>query len=219
MQSIKALPGSSLLPPATSRPSKAVCSFQASMNMNANPDQQNACAVVVHKLKARSATAGWRLQVRALCHLPSGGIPATYLSSQQSRQEVNRVYAALNEAVPIVKLLYVTPEQLDSSERLGNTLEGLCRRNMVSRFVVDEAHCCSSYGHDFRPAYKELGSVRVSGHSIHGTCSLFFLHSITAPPQPSWLLARMSSLQAAPAGSPDTCTICTGLYGALQTCF
>ncbi|KAK9859852.1 hypothetical protein WJX84_001189 [Apatococcus fuscideae] len=101
-------------------------------------------------------------QVRALCHLPSGGIPATYLSSQQSRQEVNRVYAALNEAVPIVKLLYVTPEQLDSSERLGNTLEGLCRRDMVSRFVVDEAHCCSSYGHDFRPAYKELGSVRES---------------------------------------------------------
>jgi superfamily II DNA helicase RecQ len=49
------------------------------------------------------------LQVRALCTLPGGGVPATYLSSQQTAGDKAAVYRELSKARPTCKLLYVTP--------------------------------------------------------------------------------------------------------------
>ncbi|TYZ58506.1 hypothetical protein PybrP1_010465, partial [[Pythium] brassicae (nom. inval.)] len=59
-----------------------------------------------------------------------------------------------------IKLLYVTPEKIASSSSLNNIFESLQRRGLLARFVIDEAHCISQWGHDFRKDYMTLGQLR-----------------------------------------------------------
>ncbi|KAI0563805.1 DNA helicase [Gracilaria domingensis] len=57
-------------------------------------------------------------------------------------------------------VLFVTPEQAVRSKRLLSRLEKLHEKGHLSRICIDEAHCCSSWGHDFRPEYRKLGILR-----------------------------------------------------------
>ena len=85
-------------------------------------------------------------QVRALVALPAGGgVPATFLSSQQSAAEATAVRRELRKAAPSCKLLYVTPEQLVKSGALGEALGALHARGRLARIVIDEAHCVSQW--------------------------------------------------------------------------
>ena len=56
-----------------------------------------------------------------------------------------------------MKLLYVTPERLVRDEVTRNLLNDLYQNEMLARIVIDEAHCVSSWGHDFRKDYGALG--------------------------------------------------------------
>lgn len=58
------------------------------------------------------------------------------------------------------QLLYVTPEMLVGSRRLQVALQTAAGARRVALFAVDEAHCCSEWGHDFRADYARLGVVR-----------------------------------------------------------
>lgn len=81
------------------------------------------------------------------------GIPAAFINSSLSSGAVSHRMAAARSGA--LKLLYVAPERFDG----GNTLERL-REMDVSLFAVDEAHCISEWGHDFRPSYLRLAAVR-----------------------------------------------------------
>ncbi|THC95975.1 hypothetical protein EYZ11_004522 [Aspergillus tanneri] len=59
-----------------------------------------------------------------------------------------------------IELLYITPEMIKQNQSLTRILENINHARRLSRIVVDEAHCVSQWGHDFRPDYKELGELR-----------------------------------------------------------
>uniref|UniRef100_A0A182QM24 DNA 3'-5' helicase n=1 Tax=Anopheles farauti TaxID=69004 RepID=A0A182QM24_9DIPT len=92
--------------------------------------------------------------------LNSLDIPAGHLSGEAAPADVQRIYDDLYSSCPELKLLYVTPEKISSSAKFQNLLSALYRRNLLARIVIDEAHCVSAWGHDFRPDYKKLSVLR-----------------------------------------------------------
>lgn len=81
------------------------------------------------------------------------GIPAEYLNSSLDEEEVRGVYRRLFSGK--IKLLYISPERFSQS-RFREQLAELD----PSLFVIDEAHCISEWGHEFRPDYLSLASIR-----------------------------------------------------------
>ncbi|MCL7040892.1 hypothetical protein MKW94_008923, partial [Papaver nudicaule] len=65
----------------------------------------------------------------------------------------------LNSGKPSVRLLYVTPE-LIATQGFMSKLTKLYSRGLLNLIAIDEAHCISSWGHDFRPSYRNLSSLR-----------------------------------------------------------
>ncbi len=85
--------------------------------------------------------------------LRAAGVAAGALTSGNSEEETEAVFEALDQRA--LKLLYLAPERL---ARAGT--ETLLHRIGVSLIAVDEAHCVSQWGHDFRPDYHAIGPLR-----------------------------------------------------------
>ncbi|MEX0365600.1 MAG: DNA helicase RecQ [Ruegeria sp.] len=91
-----------------------------------------------------------RDQVRAL---QEAGVEAGALTSGNTPEETDAVWHALEDGR--LKLLYMAPERLAAGSAMG-----MLRRIGVSLIAVDEAHCVSQWGHDFRPDYLRIGELR-----------------------------------------------------------
>ena len=113
------------------------------------------------------------------------GIPATFINSslsvEEQRSRLNRCTAGQ------VRLLYVTPERFSGSAFLA-----MLRRLHVCRMAVDEAHCISQWGHDFRPDYRRLKDFR---HQV----GLPLVTALTATATPEVQRDIVASLGLAPA--------------------
>ena len=83
--------------------------------------------------------------------LKANGISAAYLNSTQSTSEQHFVFDAIRSGE--LDLVYTAPESLGF---LGDVLS----EQYVSMIAVDEAHCISSWGHDFRPSYQQLSYLK-----------------------------------------------------------
>lgn len=95
-------------------------------------------------------------------HLQKLNIMAFYINGEISEDQKRLLYDSLYDpnVEEIIQLLYITPEMIAKNDKMVNTLTALHRRNKLARIVIDEAHCVSQWGHDFRPDYKSLGTLR-----------------------------------------------------------
>ncbi|KAI1093660.1 hypothetical protein F5B19DRAFT_449235 [Rostrohypoxylon terebratum] len=96
-------------------------------------------------------------------HLNALNIVAASFSGDKSRHERVEILGWLQERNPELhlQLLYVTPEMINNSSQFQDGLNALYQNKKLARLVIDEAHCVSQWGHDFRPDYKELGNFRL----------------------------------------------------------
>lgn len=95
-------------------------------------------------------------------HLQKLKIQAFMINSEVSAEHKKLVFQSLRGPRPenFIQLLYVTPEMVSKSTAIIAIFEDLHCRGKLARLVIDEAHCVSQWGHDFRPDYKNLGEIR-----------------------------------------------------------
>ena len=122
---------------------------------------QNGMTIIVSPLLAlmRDQIAG----------LGASGLKAAMISSDQTEKEFDRTISMILKGQ--LKLLYLSPEQLAKS-----SISYILDKANINRLVLDEAHCASSWGHDFRPDYRKISdwiaarpSIQVSAYTATAT--------------------------------------------------
>ena len=94
-----------------------------------------------------------------LKRLENLGIKSKVISGSLTKKQEKLAYEAI-ESQQDIKIVFLTPEKLSKCERLSVFLQKLHENQRISRFVIDEAHCVSKWGREFRADYLKLSSLR-----------------------------------------------------------
>jgi bloom syndrome protein len=92
-------------------------------------------------------------------HLERRGVDAVLLNSDQGIDRSRLAMGRLTGHGRKPSLLYVTPEKLDKSTFLRDVVRRLYGSGELARFVIDEAHCISTWGRDFRDSVRQMSVV------------------------------------------------------------
>jgi len=91
------------------------------------------------------------------------GVLSICLNGNSTPEELSEAYKCFqiqDGEKPPAQMVYITPEKYSKSGRIRSEMQRCRQRGLLNRIVIDEAHCVSEWGHDFRPDYKMLGTLK-----------------------------------------------------------
>ena len=99
-------------------------------------------------------------------NLKKNNIDSHFLYGNIDRLQKKKLYDSLLKDNFESLILYTTPETLEFNTEFNNILSKLHKKNLINRFVIDEAHTISTWGHEFRNSYLKLSSIRINYPNI-----------------------------------------------------
>jgi RecQ family ATP-dependent DNA helicase len=99
-------------------------------------------------------------QMRKLDNLNIPYLSTTSREGEDSREVYTKLSRAIKDGETPYKVIFITPEKFSKSAAISSMLDDAYKKGMIDRAIIDEAHCVSGWGHEFRPDYLSLETLK-----------------------------------------------------------